>query len=142
MSNEWLSDARKIPGEVMSYVRKMAVRAVVQKGYSPESVGDVLGLSQSSIYDWLRRFREGGYEALDTQYAPGADPMITQEMAQWLKTTVTSKRPEDYGYDGDSWTCDILATTLEQEFGVKVRGPTVNAHLKKMGLSYQNRRWS
>ena len=33
MSEEWLNDARKIPDEVMSYLRKMAVRAIEDKKF-------------------------------------------------------------------------------------------------------------
>ena len=51
MSGSWQNDGRKIPDEVMSYIRQMAVRAVEEKGYSPEAVIDILGLSRSCIYE-------------------------------------------------------------------------------------------
>ena len=41
MANEWLNDARKIPDDVMSYIRKLAVRAVVERGWSPECVFEI-----------------------------------------------------------------------------------------------------
>ena len=44
MKPNWLSDARLIPDEVMSYLRKIAVYAVNEKGYSPEDVINILGL--------------------------------------------------------------------------------------------------
>jgi transposase len=137
MANEWLDDARKIPDDVMSYIRKLAVRAVVYFGWSPEYVYKIFGMSRSSLYDWLEKFREGGYEALDTRIAPGATPVITREMDDWLEWVVLSRNPTDYGYDTLLWTCEILAALLEQEFDVKVVGATVNAHLKKLRLSYQ-----
>ena len=137
MANEWLNDARKIPDEVMSYIRKLAVRAIVEFGWSPEYVYEVFGISRSSLYDWLDKFRRGGYEALETRVAPGAKPLITPEMDDWLKGTVLSSDPTDYGYDTPLWTCEILAALLAQEFGVQVIAATVNAHLKKLGLSYQ-----
>jgi transposase len=93
------------------------------------------------MYDWLDRFRRGGYEALETRIAPGAKPVITREMDDWLKRIVLSRNPTDYGYDTPLWTCEILAALLAQEFGVKVIGATVNAHLKKSGLSYQVARY-
>ena len=64
MKAEWLSDARQIPGEVMNYLRRIAVRAVEEQNSSPEVIGDILGISHSSIYDWLRGYREEGEEAL------------------------------------------------------------------------------
>lgn len=137
MNNEWLSDARKIPGEAMNYIRKIAVRAVVEKGWSPEIVIEIFGLSTSCIYEWLSRYREGGYDALETRYPPGMKPSITKEMDAWLKKTVLSYDPTDFGYDSRLWTCDILAEILKEKFGIDVIGATVNAHLKKLRLAYQ-----
>jgi transposase len=77
MSHEWLEDARKIPDEVMSYLRKIAVRTIVQEGYSPELVPAIFGISCTAIYDWLRRFRKDGYDGLETRQSPGAPPVIT-----------------------------------------------------------------
>ena len=60
---EWLSDARKIPGEVMNYLRRIAIRAIEEKNYSPEAIADILGISRRSIYDWLRGYCDGGENA-------------------------------------------------------------------------------
>ena len=35
MNAEWMLDARKIPDEVMNYLRRIAVQAVEEKHYSP-----------------------------------------------------------------------------------------------------------
>ena len=40
MNAQWLFDARKIPDEVMNYIRRIAVRAIKEKDYSPELVAD------------------------------------------------------------------------------------------------------
>ena len=141
MSNEWLSDARKIPGEAMNYIRKIAVRAVVEKDYSPEIVTDVFGISRNCIYDWLNKYRKGGYDALDTNYAPGMEPIITKVMDVWLKIVVVSKDPTDFGYDTRLWTCEILAALLNEKFGIDIAGAAVNSHMKKMGLTYQKPRY-
>ncbi|MBK8753641.1 MAG: hypothetical protein IPL99_19205 [Candidatus Competibacteraceae bacterium] len=42
MKEDWLSDARKIPDEVMNYLRRIAVRAVEEKHYSPELITAIL----------------------------------------------------------------------------------------------------
>jgi transposase len=137
MSSSWQNDGRKIPDEVMSYIRQIAVRAVEEKGYSPEDVIKILGLSRSCIYEWLRKYREEGFTGLETQMAPGATPVITKEMDVWLRETVLQTTPEEHGYDTRLWNRDILAELLYQHFGVWVRGRTISRHLKKMKLSYQ-----
>ena len=60
MKAEWVFDARKIPDEVMNHLRRIAVQAVEEKHYSLELAADFLGISRSSIYEWLRNYREQG----------------------------------------------------------------------------------
>ena len=137
MTESWVEDGRKIPDLVMNYIRKIAVLAVEQKGYSPEAVVDILGLSRSCIYDWLRRYHKEGMAGLDTRAAPGAEPRVTQEMETWLRETALETTPKAHGYDTHLWDCAILAELLHHEFGVWVSERTISRHLVKMGLSYQ-----
>ena len=137
MSDEWLKDARKIPDDVMSYLRKIAVRAIEDKDYSPELIADALGISRTAIYDWLRRYRRDGYRGLDTRQSPGSPSIVTEEMDWWLKDTVCNRTPMDFGYDTVLWTREILAELLNETYGIEVGGSTVSLHLKRLGLSYQ-----
>ena len=72
MNAEWLSDFRKIPDEVMNYLRRIAVRAVEDQHQSPELIAKIFGISRSCIDDWLRWYHRGGEVELDTRTAPGA----------------------------------------------------------------------
>ena len=49
MNAEWMFDARKIPDLVMNYLRRIAVRAVEEKHYSPELIADLFGIDRTSI---------------------------------------------------------------------------------------------
>jgi transposase len=140
-NEEWLQDGRKIPDEVMGYIRKIAVQAVRERGQSPEVVAQIFNFNRSCIYRWLKHYDEGGYEALESQPAPGAEPVVTDAMDVWLKQTVLRHTPVDFGYDTLLWTRDLLAELLKKEFGVAVSGSTVSLHLRKLGLSYQQPRY-
>jgi transposase len=131
MNLGWLEDGRKIPDEVMSYIRVMAVHAVRELGQSPEEVVKVLDLNRACIYHWLRLYDEGGYSALESAIPEGAEPLITPDLDQWLKETVVNQVPVDFGYDMNLWTCTILAELLKKEFKVTVSDSAVRYHLKK-----------
>lgn len=137
MKPSWMSDARQIPDGVMTYLRQISVCAITEKNFHPDDVSAMLGISRSSIYDWLHRFAIDGYDGLETRKAPGTPPLITEEMDTWLSDAVLIKTPEDFGYNTPLWTSDILAELLARRFGVLVGGPAVNHHLKELGLSYQ-----
>ena len=91
MKPQWLSDARLIPDDVMSYLRKIAVHTVQEKGQSPEEIIKILGFDRSCIYDWLNRFREAGYDGLDTKKAPGSPARVTPDRDAWLKQVIDRK---------------------------------------------------
>lgn len=137
MKDDWLLDGRKIPDEVMNYFRKRAVQAIREKDQSPEVVAAVLGFDRSCIYEWLQRYDQGGYPALESRQPPGAEPMITPAMEPWRKHTVLHSLPVEHGYDTVLWTRDLLVDLIQKKFAVTVSGPTVSLHLKKLGLSYQ-----
>jgi transposase len=137
MNARWLSDARKIPDEVMNYLRRLAVRAVEEQGHSPELIAAIFGISRSRLYEWLRRYRAHGEAALDTRTAPGAARVITRGMDGWLRKTVLQSTPVDHGYDTVLWTRKILVELLERRFGVRVAESTVGLHLRALDLSPQ-----
>lgn len=137
MKAEWLFDARKIPDEVMNYLRRIAVQAIEEKHYSPELVADLLGISRSSIYDWLNWYRNGGEEDLDTRKALGAPLVITPDIDEWLKETIVHSTPEDHGYDTVLWTLNIIVDLLNEKFGILVSDSIVDIHLHRLNLSCQ-----
>ena len=122
----------------MNYLRRIAVRAVEENHHSPELIANILGISRSCIYDWLRWYRAGGEAALDTRLAPGADPVITPAMDRWLKATILNSTPVAHGYDTELWTLQILVELLQQRFGVWVADSTVALHLHRLNLSCQH----
>jgi transposase len=137
MNIDWLADGRKIPDNVMYFIRRMAVNAVRVLGQSPEKVAEAYNFDRSCIYRWLKQYDEGGFEALESKMPPGARPLITSETDEWLKQAVLTCTPVEFGYDTNLWTCTVLAELLEQKFGVTVSDSAVRLHLKAMGLTCQ-----
>lgn len=137
MDTDWLKDGRKIPDEVMWYIRVMAVHAVRVLDQSPERIAEAYNFNRACIYRWLRQYDEGGFDALKSDMAPGACPLVTGEMDEWLRHVVLDHTPVDFEYDANLWTCAILAGLLKREFGVAVSDSAVRLHLKKLGLTPQ-----
>ena len=137
MTPEWLEDGRKVPDDVMYYIRRMAVYAVRVLGQSPEKVAEAYNFDRSCIYRWLKQYDGGGFEALESHMPCGSDPIITKATDDWMKQAVLDSTPADFGYDTHLWTCPILATLLLDKFGVAVSDTAVRQHLKAMGLTCQ-----
>lgn len=137
MHDDWLQDGRKIPDDVIVYLRKLAVNAVRERGESPEVVARIYNFNRHCIYDWLRKYDRGGYAALESVMPAGASRVITEDMDNWLKETVLDKTPLDFGYDTHLWTGPILAELLKKKFNIVVSDDSVGLHLKAMGFTFQ-----
>jgi transposase-like protein len=57
MTKDWMSDARKIPDDVMNYFQPIAVHAVVDRDLSADVVADVFNMKPSAIRRWVRQYR-------------------------------------------------------------------------------------
>src|SRR5512136_2063284 len=88
MTPEWLEDGRKVPDDVMYYIRRMAVYAVRVLGQSPEKVAEAYNFDRSCIYRWLKQYDEGGFESLESHMPRGTDPIITKATDDWMKQAV------------------------------------------------------
>ena len=137
MDIDWINDGRKIPDEVMFYIRRMAVNAVRILGKSPELVADIYNFQRTCIYRWLKQYDEGGFEALESKMPPGAKKVIDEKVEEWLKETILNSTPVEFGYDTTLWTCAILTDLLLKKFNIDVRESTVRLHLKAMNFSCQ-----
>lgn len=137
MNADWMRDPRKIPDDVMNFLRRLAVSAVIEKKQSIKDVATIMNLSQGTIRKWVTWYRRDGEDALDTRKAPGAQPIIDDHKEIWLKHTILNSTPMDFGYDTFLWTLKLLADVLKQEFGITVYESTIWNHLQKLGLSCQ-----
>ncbi|MDD5267134.1 MAG: hypothetical protein PHO08_08395 [Methylococcales bacterium] len=63
MTPEWLEDGRKVPDDVMCYIRRMAVYAVRERGQSPEKMAESCNFDHSCIYRWLKQNDGGRFES-------------------------------------------------------------------------------
>jgi transposase len=97
--------------------RQVAVQRVVEEGYSPDDVAEVLGVDVSSVRRWVATFRRDGEQGLLAHPVPGRPRKltVTQEkiVQRWL-----NESPTTLGFQTDLWTAFRLAHLIEQEFKV------------------------
>jgi transposase len=137
MDMDWLKDGRKVPDDVMFYIRRMAVNAVRVLGESPELVAKLYNFNRTCIYRWLKQYDEGGFDALESKMPPGAKPLIDLKVEEWLKETVLKCTPVQFSYDTNLWTCVILTDLIKKKFDIEVSDSTIRLHLKAMNFSFQ-----
>jgi transposase len=120
--------SRRIIKTNMERVRLEAVHRVI-RGESPEKVIAEYGFARSCIYDWLKRHREGGDDALLSRRSPGRPPSFSNEDYRQLLDGLL-KPPPGLG----AWTIRDLLRFLRKRFGAELSAVTAWRILRRMGI--------
>lgn len=134
------TDGRKLDAKTLTELRKRAV-ARVEAGEGPDAVARVLGVTRQAVYGWLARYRSGGWDALEAKKRGGRPPKLDRHAMKWVYDTVTMKDPRQLKFPFALWTCEMIATAIEQRFGVKLSRWSVMRLLDQLGLSAQRPMW-
>jgi transposase len=129
-------DGRKLAPKVMEEIRIRAVHRV-QDGESPERVIRTLGFARACIYNWLARYRAGGWQGLKTGRRSGRPRKLNGRQLAWIYRTVCDKDPLQLKFPFALWTRGMVAVLIRREFGVKLSDASVGRLLRQLGLSCQ-----
>jgi transposase len=117
----------------------MRIRAVerVQAGESPETVVQTLGFTRSCIYEWLARYRAGGWSGLKAKALNGRPKKINARQMEWIWKTITGTSPLQHRFEFALWTRQIVRTLLWEEFRLQLSLPSISRLLAQLGLTCQ-----
>ena len=130
-------DGRKLGPKAMEQIRMRAVQRV-QDGESPEEVIQAFGLCRACIYNWLARYRGGGWDApLKSGKQSGRPSKLTDGHVAWIYSTVKDKDPQQLKLPFALWTCSMVADVIKKQFGIKLSLSSVSRLLRQLGFSPQ-----
>ena len=100
-------------------------------------VAQALGINRTTIYDWLAKYRRGGWNALKAKPVPGRPPKMSGHAIKWIHDTVTQKSPLQLKFEFALWTREMIAKLIMNRFGVKLSVGSVGRLLAQLGLTCQ-----
>src|SRR5450432_4230000 len=92
-------DGRTLDHNTLEHLRILAVKRVTEDGERPSAVMDSLGLCRTTIYPWLRDFKDKGLTALIEKIAAGPEPMLTDAQRRQVSRWIIGKDPRQHGFD-------------------------------------------
>jgi transposase len=129
-------DGRKISPKAMEEIRFRAVQRV-QAGESPEKVIKTLGFARACIYNWLARYRAGGWHALRTGERSGRPKKLSGSQIRWIYKTIRDKDPRQLKFAFALWTRQMIAEAISQKFGIRLSKTSIGRLLHQLGFSCQ-----
>jgi transposase len=130
-------DGRTLDHKALEHMRILAVKRVVEDGEEPSEVLRSLGLCRTSIYPWLRKFHEAGWEALVERIAQGPEPKLAEKQRQQVKRWILGKDPRQYGFDFGQWTRRIVQTLIADKMQVALGLTAVGRLLASLDITPQ-----
>lgn len=88
-------------------------------GIPNDEISKVTGRSLSSVYNYVKAYRENGLKGLKMEYSTGRPRKLTEEQEQQVYKTVVEKTPSDVGFPAKmNWTSPIVRKWIEQEYDI------------------------
>jgi transposase len=107
------------------------------QGWLQKDIAVALGVSEGAVSQWLKRARDGGgVEALTSHPGVGGVARLSAEQRAQIPGLL-ERGAEAYGFRGDVWTANRVASVIAQTFGVHYSRDHVSWLLRRLGWSRQ-----
>lgn len=116
------------------------MRAVkmLQDGVTQRESAEYLGVSERIVNAWARRFRRGGWKALEKRprgRSSEAQMVLSAVEQQRIVDAVRGKLPDQLRIPGLLWTRSAVRALIERECGVRLDVTTVGRYLRRWGFT-------
>ncbi len=132
---EQVEKAQKTGSSPQVRQRATGIR-LLHKGKKPAEVAELLNVTISTIYEWHKRWREGGNDGLEDEPRCGRPQLATAEYCTKLEALLESD-PQELGYGFTLWTLDRLIAHLAKETGISMSDETFRNVLERNGYVYR-----
>jgi transposase len=121
-------------------IRRLTALVGLADGQPVPALAERLGVSEETIYAWLRAFLADRWASLCPRRSPGRPPKLTASQKARLKAVITAG-PEAAGYPTGCWNSALVQDLIEREFGVLYSVKYLAELLRNLGLTYQKARF-
>ena len=130
-------DGRLLEHKTLAELRRMAIQRVIEDGAKPSEIAAEYGFCRNYLYPWLKKFRDGGWEALAERIAEGPAPKLTEKQRQRVKRWILGKDPRQYGFDFGLWSRRIVQSLIQERMGVALGLTAVGRLLASLDITPQ-----
>lgn len=115
--------------------RIRAILLLGSEGKRRAEVAQMLDVSESAVYLWLRKFRKHGLSGLRDNYKPRKSRLSEVQHEELREFVVQG--PEAAGFDTGTWTAALVADLIREKFGIAYSISAVAKILHRLNFSVQ-----
>lgn len=123
--------------ELRTLRRKEVVEAIVIRGEDVATVIRVFNVPERTVFEWLARYRGGGWQALEEGRRSGRPRKLNGKIMAWLYDAITLGDPRQFQFPFCLWTLDIIRSVLKKKYKIELSKSSISRLLRNMGLSAQ-----
>lgn len=116
--------------------RRLRAIELKQAGWSQSAIAEAFGVTRGAVSQWVNKAENEGIHALLARKATGAPPKLSNRQLQRLPKLL-ERGPQKWGFRGEVWTRERVASVIERQFGVKYHPSHVGRLLRKAGWTPQ-----
>lgn len=130
-------DARSLSQDAQQALRVRGVKLLLD-GFTQAEVAELLGVGERQVRRWLKRYRRGGWKALQKRRR-GRDSesqmVLSAPQQARLVDAIKSACPDQLRIPGLLWTRGAVCELIERECGVRLDLSTVGRYLRRWGFT-------
>lgn len=131
------NDGRKLDHKTLEDIRVRSVRQIVEEQARVVDVANALGFRRSTVFSWVKAYREGGPEALAAKPILGRPGKLTDEQVRQVYAVLRGKDPRQLGFEFALWPRWMIRDLIARMFAVELTAQSVGRVLRRLGLSPQ-----
>lgn len=127
---------KRIPRRSLEDTRRLVVHAV-ERGMHPDEAAGIFEVGRSTVYNWIKEFRENGAAAFTVKKVTGRPRKLSDQQMAQLRSIIIGREPRQLQLDFALWTRELVREVIRRKFGVIYTLPAVGTILRDLGLSPQ-----
>lgn len=116
-------------------IKRLTAAREYLEGLSPDEIEEKYGWDRQTVYNWLNRFEERGFQAaLYDDPRPGRSPELSDDQIEQF-AAVLHDPPQEAGYDDPAWSTALAQQYLSEAFDVAFSLRHVRRLMHEAGVS-------
>lgn len=107
------------------------------EGFTNRKISEMENIEEHTVSIYIKNYKLKGLDGLNIAHGGGASKKINEEQEKIILETITTKTPEDIGFESKkNWTIELVRQWVIKEFNITMSHRGIAYVLHRLNLSY------